>query len=249
MADPAPPGTRASIGIAVLLNARSPPVPRPRSEVAMQRLRTAAAASCCFRHPGFRPVDLRPDGVQASGWIYRICMPPAGQHNGTPSSGPTGLMPHAGVIPEEQLASRTVPEPDANGSATFITNSYSKTARRRPGRADILDRERLHRGWAGRTRFSSGPPRGIITTSTSSGTSTFSAGLALCGQRDDLRVFLSRPSRATCSTQICTVSNWSLIGDRFRSPSSWRRRPAPARTVGRGGGPALRPPRTTRRAS
>src|SRR5262249_4054436 len=84
-----------------------------------------------------------PDGFQASGSIYRICMPASGynnmlvvwahgfQHAGTPVS-----------IPEDQLCINGFCLPDLVNSLgfAFATNSYSKTGLAiRQGQADTVD--------------------------------------------------------------------------------------------------------------
>jgi hypothetical protein len=56
-----------------------------------------------FAAPAHATCD--PDGVQASGSIYRICMPPAGQHNGSLVVWAHGFQDAGGPveIPESQL--------------------------------------------------------------------------------------------------------------------------------------------------
>jgi pimeloyl-ACP methyl ester carboxylesterase len=130
-----------------------------------------------------------PDGVQASGSIYRICMPPSGyngmlivwahgfQDAGTPVS-----------IPEDQLCINDFCLPAlANGLGfAFATNSYSKTGLAvLQGQADILDLVNL---------FSArhGLPRKVYLVGASAGgliaalnveqhPDVFAAGVAACG--------------------------------------------------------------------
>ena len=85
-----------------------------------------------------------PDGVQTSGSIYRICMPPADKYNGNLIIWAHGFQ-DAGTpvqIPEDQLSIGGVPLPaliHALGYG-FATNSYSKPGLAvRQGMADILD--------------------------------------------------------------------------------------------------------------
>ena len=82
-------------------------------------LPTDAAAAC------------DPDGMQSSGSIYRICMPPAANYNGMLVIWAHGFQ-DAGTpvsIPEDQLCTSDLCIPDVVNALGFgfATNSYSKT--------------------------------------------------------------------------------------------------------------------------
>jgi pimeloyl-ACP methyl ester carboxylesterase len=141
----------------------------------------------------------QPDGVQASGSIYRICMPASGyngmlvvwahgfQDAGTPVS-----------IPEDQLCLDDLCLPElVNGLGfAFATNSYSKTGLAiRQGQADILDLVNLFAA-------AHGPPQKVYLVGASEGgiitalnleqhPDVFSAGVAACGPIGDFRYQLN----------------------------------------------------------
>jgi pimeloyl-ACP methyl ester carboxylesterase len=209
----------------------------------MQRLRTAAAAVLLFLAiPAFGQSTCDPDGVQASGSIYRICMPPAGQYNGNLIIWAHGFQ-DAGTpvsIPEDQLCIQgQCLNQIANGLGNaFITNSYSKTGLAVvQGAADILDLVNVFTAAKGRPNkvFLVGASEGgIITTlNLERHPDVFSAGLALCGPIGSfpMQINYFGDARATFeyfypgiipgdpfNPDPWLVSNWSLIYDMFVKP-------------------------------
>jgi pimeloyl-ACP methyl ester carboxylesterase len=130
-----------------------------------------------------------PDGVQASGSIYRICMPTSGyngmlvvwahgfQDAGTPVS-----------IPEDQLCANGFCIPDIVNDLgfAFATNSYSKTGLAiLEGQADILDLVHIFAAQEGQPSkiYLVGASEGgaITALSLEQHPKVFSAGLAVCG--------------------------------------------------------------------
>jgi len=104
----------------------------------------AASLSLAFAAGAAGASTCGPDGVQASGSIYRICMPDAPDYNNRLVIWAHGFQ-DAGTpvqIPEDQLSIGDVSLPELiNGLGFgFATNSYSKTGLAvRPGMDDILD--------------------------------------------------------------------------------------------------------------
>jgi pimeloyl-ACP methyl ester carboxylesterase len=136
-----------------------------------------------------------PDGMQASGSIYRICMPSSAynailvvwahgfQDAGTPVS-----------IPEDQLCASGFCIPALiNGLGfAFATNSYSKTGLAiRQGKDDILDLVNIfvaRHGQPQKVYLVGASEGGIITTlGLEQHPRVFSAGLAACGPVGDFR--------------------------------------------------------------
>jgi len=134
-----------------------------------------------------------PDGVQASGSIYRICMPASGyndilvvwahgfQDAGTPVS-----------IPEDQLCTTNFCLPElVNGLGfAFATNSYSKTGLAvLQGKDDILDLVRIFAAAHGQPRkvYLVGASEGGLITAldVEQHPDVFAAGLAACGPIGD----------------------------------------------------------------
>src|SRR5262249_38750221 len=134
-----------------------------------------------------------PDGLQASGSIYRICMPATGyngmlvvwahgfQDAGTPVS-----------IPEDQLCQNDFCLPDlVNGLGfAFATNSYSKTGLAvRQGQSDILDLVKIFAAEHGKPTkvFLVGASEGGLITALNveQHPDVFSAGVAACGPIGD----------------------------------------------------------------
>jgi pimeloyl-ACP methyl ester carboxylesterase len=134
-----------------------------------------------------------PDGRQASGSIYRICMPASGyngmlviwahgfQDAGTPVS-----------IPEDQLCRNDFCLPDlVNGLGfAFATNSYSKTGMAvLQGQNDIVDLVSLFTAEHGKPRkvFLVGASEGGLITALNleQHPDVFSAGVAACGPVGD----------------------------------------------------------------
>jgi pimeloyl-ACP methyl ester carboxylesterase len=131
-----------------------------------------------------------PDGVQASGSIYRICMPASGyngilllwahgfQDAGTPVS-----------IPEDQLCLSgdfCIPEIVNGLGFAFATNSYSKTGLAiRQGQADIVDLVKIfaaQKGAPTKVYLVGASEGGIITAlNLEQHPDVFDAGMAACG--------------------------------------------------------------------
>ena len=135
-----------------------------------------------------------PDGVQDSGSIYRICMPPPSSYNGMLVIWAHGFQ-DAGTpvsIPEDQLCTPELCIPDViNGLGFgFATNSYSKTGLAiLEGKADILDLVGLYSAQKGPPTkvFLVGASEGGIITALSleQHPDIFSAGVAACGPIGD----------------------------------------------------------------
>ncbi len=135
-----------------------------------------------------------PDGIQTSGSIYRICMPPLEQYNGNLVIWAHGFQ-DAGTpvqIPEDQLCFDGTCLPDLiNGLGFgFATNSYSKTGLAvRQGVADILDLVAIFsavKGPPAKVYLTGASEGGLITTLLMEGhPDVFSAGLSACGPVGD----------------------------------------------------------------
>ncbi len=158
----------------------------------MSRFRAATAAFLLllFAAPALAQSTCDPDGVQASGSIYRICMPPAAQYNGNLVIWAHGFQ-DAGTpvsIPEDQLCISGV---CLNEIANllgfgFATNSYSKTGLAVvQGLGDVIDLVNVYtarKGKPNKVYLVGASEGGIITTlGLEKHSSVFSAGLALCG--------------------------------------------------------------------
>ena len=131
-----------------------------------------------------------PDGLQTSGSIYRICMPPAAEYNGdliiwahgfqdagTPVEIPEDQLDFGGILLNEIV--------NALGYG-FATNSYSKTGLAIvQGRDDILDLVNIYtaeKGAPDRIFVTGASEGGIITTQLiEQNPALFTAGLAACG--------------------------------------------------------------------
>jgi pimeloyl-ACP methyl ester carboxylesterase len=143
-----------------------------------------------------RAAACDPDGVQASGSIYRICMPPAGTYNGRLVIWAHGFQ-DAGTpvgIPEEQLCFDGVCLPDliTGLGFAFATNSYSKTGLAvLQGKDDILDLVSIfasQRGQPTKVYLIGASEGGLITAlSVEQRPDVFSAGVAACGPVGDFR--------------------------------------------------------------
>lgn len=135
-----------------------------------------------------------PDGVQTSGSVYRICMPPAAQYNGTLVIWAHGFQ-DAGTpvgIPEDQLcfSDFCIPEVINGLGFGFATNSYSKTGLAiLQGKSDILDLVNIYaaqKGQPTKVYLVGASEGGIITAlSLEQHPDIFSAGLAACGPIGD----------------------------------------------------------------
>jgi pimeloyl-ACP methyl ester carboxylesterase len=134
-----------------------------------------------------------PDGVQASGSIYRICMP-TGNYNGMLVIWAHGFQ-DAGTpvsIPEDQLCINGFCLPElVNGLGfAFATNSYSKTGLAiRQGKDDVVDLVNIFAAQNGQPQkvFLVGASEGgiIAALGLEQHPDVFSAGLAACGPVGD----------------------------------------------------------------
>ena len=122
----------------------------------MKRLRAAAILLFSFLAvPAPAQSACEPDGVQASGSKYRICMPPADRYNGSLVIWAHGFQ-DAGTpvsIPEDQLCIGGFCIPDLVNALGFgfATNSYSKTGLAvLEGKADIRDLVDIYAAQKGR---------------------------------------------------------------------------------------------------
>jgi pimeloyl-ACP methyl ester carboxylesterase len=135
-----------------------------------------------------------PDRVQASGAIYRICMPPAGRYNGRLVVWAHGFQ-DAGTpvsIPEQQLKAGNLSLPDlVNGLGFgFATTSYARTGLAvRQGMADLLDLVSLYRaeqGTPAKVYLTGASEGGLITALLAERhPEAFSGALAVCGPVGD----------------------------------------------------------------
>src|SRR5829696_6122251 len=131
-----------------------------------------------------------PDGVQGSGSLYRICMPPADQYNGVLVIWAHGFQ-DAGTpvqIPEDQLClgDFCIPEVINSLGFGFATNSYSKTGMAIvQGKNDIIDLVSIYAAQKGQPQkvFLVGASEGGIITALAveQRPDIFAGGLAACG--------------------------------------------------------------------
>ena len=131
-----------------------------------------------------------PDGTQASGSIYRICVPPPDQYNGMLVIWAHGFQ-DAGTpveIPEDQLCigDFCIPEVVNSLGFGFATNSYRKTGMAvAQGKDDIIDLVSVYTAQQGAPQkvFLVGASEGGIITALAveQRPDLFSAGLAACG--------------------------------------------------------------------
>lgn len=145
-----------------------------------------------FPGAGFSKCD--PDGKQASGSIYRICMPEEGEYNGRLVIWAHGFQ-DAGTpveIPEDQLefGDFRIDEIVNELGFGFATCSYSKTGLAVvPGMADIVDLVRIYSAAKGAPQavYLVGASEGGIITAllTEQRPDLFRAGYALCGPVGD----------------------------------------------------------------
>jgi pimeloyl-ACP methyl ester carboxylesterase len=184
-------------------------------------LLSASAGTAGGQIPG-----CAPDGVQASGSIYRICMPAAGyngmlvlwahgfQDAGTPVS-----------IPEDQLCTNDFCLPEiVNGLGfAFATNSYSKTGMAvLQGKADLLDLVQIFTAQHGKPKkvFLVGASEGGIITALSleQHPDVYSAGVAACGPVGDFpaQINFFGDGRVTFNYFFPGV----IPGDPFNPPAS-----------------------------
>jgi pimeloyl-ACP methyl ester carboxylesterase len=148
-----------------------------------------------------------PDGVQASGSIYRICMP-SGAYNGNLVIWAHGFQDAGSPveIPEDQLCFGDVCLPDliTGLGFGFATNSYSKTGLAvLQGKDDILDLVDIFaqaKGQPNRVYLVGASEGGIITAlSVEQRPDVYSAGVAACGPVGNFRYQINYfgDSRAT----------------------------------------------------
>ena len=147
-------------------------------------------ALCLLPAPAGATSTCDPDGVQASGSIYRICMPPPDQYNGILVVWAHGFQ-DAGTpvsIPEDQLCIGDFCLPQViNGLGFgFATNSYSKTGLAiLQGKDDLLDLVDIYAAQKGAPQkaYLVGASEGGIITAlgVEQHPDIFSAGLAACG--------------------------------------------------------------------
>ena len=131
-----------------------------------------------------------PDGIQASGSVYRICMPQPGQYNGHLVIWAHGFQ-DAGTpvgIPEDQLCFTSICLPDlvTQLGFAFATNSYSKTGLAvLQGKDDILDLVRIfaaQKGSPTKVYLVGASEGGLVTTlAVEQHSDVFSAAVAACG--------------------------------------------------------------------
>jgi pimeloyl-ACP methyl ester carboxylesterase len=131
-----------------------------------------------------------PDGLQASGSIYRICMPPADKYNGILVIWAHGFQ-DAGTpvsIPEDQLclSDFCINELVNSLGFGFATNSYSKTGLAVvQGREDVADLAKIFatvKGTPKKVYLIGASEGGLITAQNiERRPDVFSAGIAACG--------------------------------------------------------------------
>ena len=158
------------------------------SDIRRYLLSVFALLVCCSNANAESICD--PDGLQASGSIYRICMPPADRYNGSLIIWAHGFQDSGTPvqIPEDQLNLGGVPIPSIINALGygFATNSYSKTGLAvRQGMDDILDLVDIYaseKGTPQKVYLTGASEGGIITALlTEQHADVFSAGLAACG--------------------------------------------------------------------
>ncbi len=175
-------------------------------------IRVSAAAAFAvlllFATPARAQSVCDPDGVQGSGSIYRICMPPADKYNGILVVWAHGFQ-DAGTpvaIPEDQLCigAFCIPEVINSLGFGFATNSYSKTGMAiLQGKNDILDLVNLYAAQKGQPQkvFVVGASEGGIITALAveQRPDVFAGGLAACGPVGDfpLQINYFGDARAT----------------------------------------------------
>lgn len=135
-----------------------------------------------------------PDGFQASGSIYRICMPPPERYNGNLVIWAHGFQDAVEPvqIPEDQLCFDGFCIPDVINDLGFgfATNSYSKTGLAvRQGMDDILDLVNIfaaEKGAPAKVYLTGASEGGLITTLLlERHPDVFAGGVAACGPVGD----------------------------------------------------------------
>ena len=161
----------------------------------MSRFVLALALTLGFASAASADSICDPDGLQASGSVYRICMPSAA-YNGMLVIWAHGFQ-DAGTpvgIPEDQLcfSDFCIPTLINDLGFAFATNSYSKTGLAiRQGKDDILDLVEIFAQQKGQPQkvFLFGASEGGIITAQAveQHPDVFSAGVAACGPIGDFR--------------------------------------------------------------
>ena len=158
----------------------------------MKRLSTVAALALLLlcATPAAASSTCEADGTQASGSIYRICMPAPADYNGMLVIWAHGFQ-DAGTpveIPEDQLCigDFCIPEIINSLGFGFATNSYSKTGMAiLQGKDDVLDLVSIYtaqKGAPSKVYMVGASEGGIITAlSVEQHPDVYSAGLAACG--------------------------------------------------------------------
>lgn len=145
-------------------------------------------------HSAIARAACEPDRVQASGAIYRICMPPADQYNGRLVVWAHGFQDSGTPIsiPEDQLkiSGITLPSLVNDLGFGFATTSYAKTGLAvHQGMADILDLVEIFRAGQGAPKkvYLTGASEGGLITALLAEThpEAFSGALAVCGPVGD----------------------------------------------------------------
>jgi pimeloyl-ACP methyl ester carboxylesterase len=142
------------------------------------------------------PAACDPDGTQASGAVYRICMPPTSAWNGDLVVYAHGYVrPSEPVgIPEDQMilpgVGISVPDFVTSLGYGFATSSYSTNGLAvRQGLADLVDVVDVfaaQKGTPGRVYLAGVSEGGLITVLAVEGTpDVFDGGLAMCGPYGD----------------------------------------------------------------
>ena len=162
----------------------------------MKRLSVAAfTLLLCFAATPTRAQGCDPDASQASGSIYRICMPPPGSYNGNLVLWAHGFQDAIQPvhIPEDQLCigSTCLPQLINSLGFAFATNSYSKTGLAiAQGQDDLVDLVNIFTAQKGRPNkvYLVGASEGGIITALSveqhprvGNSGVYNAGLAACG--------------------------------------------------------------------
>src|SRR5215213_1813520 len=162
----------------------------PLQGVSMDRVCAVACLLMLCAVPARAESVCEPDGQQASGSIYRICMPAPSDYNGNLVIWAHGFQ-HAGTpveIPDDQLCigDFCIPEIVNSLGFGFATNSYSKTGLAIvAGKNDILDLVDIYTAQKGKPAhvYLVGASEGGIITALAveQRPDVFSAGLAACG--------------------------------------------------------------------
>jgi pimeloyl-ACP methyl ester carboxylesterase len=192
----------------------------------MSRFVLALALALGFASAANADSICDPDGLQASGSVYRICMPSA------PYNGMLVIWAHgfqdAGTpvgIPEDQLcfSDFCIPTLINDLGFAFATNSYSKTGLAiRQGKDDILDLVEIFAQQKGQPQkvFLVGASEGGIITALAveQHPEIFSAGVAACGPIGDFRQQINYfgDARATFQAFFPGV----IPGDPFNPPQA-----------------------------